>query len=100
MSRTQKLFKEIHISKHPHESCVSIYLCKEARAFINSDRVVVDRVREVLRFRAASMMDNRTLKFYNGRNAFSYSDSDAGDFIGNWTYEIEGDYIYLENKIK
>ena len=73
---------------------INIYLSKEVRNKIQGNRVFIKEVKNELWIREALQMDEKTLKITSDAH-ISYSSPNAKEFIGEFEYEFEDDFIVL-----
>lgn len=65
---------------------------------MNSRTIVVSKITDGIKIREATIIDNRTLTIRRGGH-FSFTCNDAKELIGEYDFEIEGDYLYLTRAV-
>ncbi len=84
----------VKIYDHNELNSVVIKLPRQAREHIEGCEIVVDQINNELHIREAIMMDNKRLKIQRD-NKFTFTGIAAKELIGEYEFEIEGDYIIL-----
>ena len=82
------------VSNHNMPNSVFIHLPNQTRNIINGKEVVVKDENEEIWIREASLLDEKRLSI-NKTNCITYTSNKAKELIGEYSYEINGDYLIL-----